>query len=199
MSDLAERVHAGVGAPGAGDERLFLAEPRDRLLQRLLDRGAVALPLPAGKVGPVVFDRQFVARIASERQHDLADMVRVLDAPVGGGGFSEREGRIDQRAATARGDERPDARFQGVDDFRLLGDRARTQRRAGVGETLGHDRLQVDLDFAPVEKGDLDDAAVERRNGVVAGDVVAADHVEDDVGALAAVAASVATTKSSSL
>ena len=46
--------------------------------------------------------------------------------------------------------------------------------------------VQVDLDLAPVQECDLDDAAVDRRGGVVARDIVAADHVEDDVGALAA-------------
>ena len=112
-------------------------------------------------------------------------MVCVLDAPMRGGGLGEREGRIDQRLATALGEQRPDAGLQRVDDLRLLGDRARPERRAGVDEPLGHDRLQVDLDLAPAQKGDLDDAAVDRRGGVVARDIVAADHVEDDVGALA--------------
>ena len=42
--------------------------------------------------------------MASERQHDLADMVCVLDAPMGGGGCGERKGRVDQRSAAAFGE-----------------------------------------------------------------------------------------------
>ena len=46
--------------------------------------------------------------------------------------------------------------------------------------------MKIDLDLAPAQKGDLDDAAVHGRGGVVARDIIAADHVEDNVGALAA-------------
>ena len=44
---------------------------------------------------------------------------------------------------------------------------------------------QIDLDLLPAQERDLHDPAVERRGGVIARDIVAADHVEDDVGALA--------------
>ena len=42
------------------------------------------------------------------------------------------------------------------------------------------------LPFAPPCVGDLHDAALDRRGVVVARHIVAADHVEDDVGAAAA-------------
>ena len=51
-------------------------------------------------------------------------------------------------------------------------------------------RLTISLEksalaTAPALRGDLHDAAFDRRRVVVARDIVAADHVEDDVGALA--------------
>ena len=42
--------------------------------------------------------------------------------------------------------------------------------------------IQVHLDPRAVLEGDLHDAAMQGRDLEVAGDVVAADHVEDDIG-----------------
>ncbi len=62
MGDLAERVDAGVGAPGAEHRRRLAREVPDRLLDRLLDRGAVLLALPADEGAAVVFEDEPVAR-----------------------------------------------------------------------------------------------------------------------------------------
>ena len=59
------------------------------------------------------------------------------------------------------------------------------QRRAGVREALEHDAAEIDRRLRARLEGDLHDASVDGGGLVVALDVVAADHVEDDVGALA--------------
>ena len=69
---------------------------------------------------------------------------------------------------------------------RLVGDRARAQGRAGVGQALEHEAAEVDCRLRAALERDLHDPALDRRGLVVALDIVAADHVEDDVGALAA-------------
>ena len=61
MRHLAEGVHAGVGAPGPADCRRLVGEPRERLLDRLLHRAPVCLPLPADERSPVILDRQLEA------------------------------------------------------------------------------------------------------------------------------------------
>src|SRR3546814_4973131 len=49
-------MNAGVGAPGAEHLRILGGEAVDRFLDRLLDAGAVRLPLPAHKGAAVIFD-----------------------------------------------------------------------------------------------------------------------------------------------
>src|SRR6516162_7040093 len=61
MRILTERMHTGIGAPGAVDGDPLAAKPTDRSFERLLHRQAVCLPLPAGEPGAVIFDRQLVA------------------------------------------------------------------------------------------------------------------------------------------
>ena len=62
MGDLAERMDAGIGAPGALDRDRLAGEGGDRLLDRLLHRAAVLLALPADIGAAVIFDGQLVAR-----------------------------------------------------------------------------------------------------------------------------------------
>ena len=71
-------------------------------------------------------------------------------------------------------------------DRALVRDRARAQRRAGMGQALEHDAAEIDRGLGTALKGDLHDAPVDRGGLVIALDIVAADHVENDVGALAA-------------
>src|SRR3546814_16390723 len=49
-------MDAGVGAPGAEHLRILGGEAVDRFLDRLLDAGAMRLPLPAHKGAAVIFD-----------------------------------------------------------------------------------------------------------------------------------------------
>ena len=86
----------------------------------------------------------------------------------------------------AGGDERQHALLDRARDRAFVRDRACAQGRAGMGEPLHHDAAEIDRGLRAGEKGDLHDAPVDRGGFVVALDVVAADHVEDDVGALAA-------------
>ena len=61
MRDLAERMHAGVGAPGTGNNDALAGEGRDRVGEHALHRNAVVLRLPADKRRAVIFDGEFVA------------------------------------------------------------------------------------------------------------------------------------------
>ena len=61
MGDLAERVHARVGASGALDRGALAGEGSDRVRQHALHRDAIVLHLPADKRGAVIFDGELVA------------------------------------------------------------------------------------------------------------------------------------------
>ena len=60
VTDLTERVHAGVGAPGAVDAHLLPAERLDRGRQHALHGGTVVLDLPADERPAVIFDGELV-------------------------------------------------------------------------------------------------------------------------------------------
>ena len=83
MGDLAEGMDAGIGAAGALDRDRLAREGGDRLLDRLLHRAAVLLPLPADKGAAVIFDGQLVARhlrrARSERRVQAAQELGRLD------------------------------------------------------------------------------------------------------------------------
>ena len=55
---LCERVNARVGAPGTFQHDALLERRFERLLDVLLDRRRVDLPLPAREAGPEVLDRE---------------------------------------------------------------------------------------------------------------------------------------------
>src|SRR3954451_19247277 len=108
MRDLMGRVHAGVGASGALDADGLAGKPLDRLLNRLLHRAAVDLPLPARERRAVVLDDELVAghysvrnllkevRMALIRQFERKHMERnsVHDEIQARYTTFEREGRI---------------------------------------------------------------------------------------------------------
>ncbi len=56
----------------------------------------------------------------------------------------QREGAVDHRPDPARRDQRQHLLLDGARDRGLVGDRARAQRRAGVGEALEHDAAEID-------------------------------------------------------
>ena len=56
MNDLADRMNAGVGAPGTDRDDRMTGDERQRRLHGVLDRRRVRLRLPAGVLGAVIFD-----------------------------------------------------------------------------------------------------------------------------------------------
>ena len=62
MRDLAPRMHAGVGAPGAMGGRARAGHREHGALQHLLNRKAVLLPLPADERRAVIFEDKLKAR-----------------------------------------------------------------------------------------------------------------------------------------
>ncbi len=62
MRDLAQRMHAGVGAPGAMGGRALARHGEKRVLQRLLDRKAILLALPADERRAVIFEGELETR-----------------------------------------------------------------------------------------------------------------------------------------
>ena len=58
MHDLAERMHAGIGAPGTGYGDRMIGDKTQRLLDHALHGRTVRQALPAEKVGAVVFNAE---------------------------------------------------------------------------------------------------------------------------------------------
>src|SRR5262249_56637627 len=67
----------------------------------------------------------------------------------------------------------------------LAWDGGGAKRGARGGGALEHDAMKFDRGFGPRLQRDLHHASLDRRSFVVALDIVAADHVENDVCALA--------------
>src|SRR3954453_22931189 len=76
MRDLPQRVHAGIGAPGAMNANVFAANRLDRLFHRALDRGAVFLDLPAAERAAVIFDEQSISGHQLSRAGGLSGVPR---------------------------------------------------------------------------------------------------------------------------
>ena len=72
MRDLAERMHAGIGASGADDRDALAGKSRDRFGEHALHRDAIVLRLPADKGRAVIFDGELVAGHARSAQHGAA-------------------------------------------------------------------------------------------------------------------------------
>ena len=62
MGDLAQRMHAGVGASRAMGDRALGRHGEKRALQRFLNGKAVLLPLPADERRAVIFEDELEAR-----------------------------------------------------------------------------------------------------------------------------------------
>ena len=61
MGDLAERMHAGIGAAGAARDHVLAGERLDGFGQAPLHRDAVLLHLPADEGRAVIFECELVA------------------------------------------------------------------------------------------------------------------------------------------
>src|SRR6478735_2761442 len=117
-------------------------------------------------------------------QH-LADVPRRLELAVRVGGLLEREPGVDDGPHDTRLDERPHVLAHGRDDGRLLGGRAGAQARGDDGAALGEQHAEVELALPAALQPDGHEAAVRRKRVDVAGEVLRAHVVEDDVGAVA--------------
>src|SRR5271154_6060857 len=152
---------------------------------------SVAFLLARGRFSPRIGKHatsasSFQARPAarrSRRQDHLADVPGALDPLMRLRRLGERENRIDDRLAAARFQKRPHLGLEGLGDDRFLRRRARAQVRAGMDEALHHERPQIHGRLLTLKERDLHDASVKGGRRIVALDVVAADHVENDVGA----------------
>ena len=78
-------------------------------------------------------------------------------------------------------EKRPDFLIKRLSDCCFFLDAAGAERRAGVNKPLEHDRQQIDLQFRTRLESNLQDAAVARGDCVVFLDVIAPDHIEDDI------------------
>src|SRR5664280_1916668 len=105
---------------------------------------------------------------------------------MGGGRLFEREGLVDHRFDLARDDHRQRVVFDRGTNRAFVGDRARTQGRAGVMQPLEHHAHEIDFRFRSALECDLHDTALHRGRFVIARDVISADHVQYNVGALVA-------------
>ena len=114
MGNLAQRMHAGVGAAGPVHHDILLAKPRQRLLKRALHGKLAVLALPAGERRAVIFDGQpearhdrlfhHAARFGLQAIEKGVKVHRTLafslqaDRPDGTGGAGNRHARIQHRA-----------------------------------------------------------------------------------------------------
>ena len=112
-------------------------------------------------------------------------MLAAFHQPVRFGGFCEGEGGVDHGVAEALVEQGPDLVLQRLGDVSFFLAPAGAQGGAGEGEALAHDRHGVEFNAAAFEEGDLYQSAFHGEGFNVAGDVVAADHVEDDVDSVA--------------
>ena len=80
MRDLAERMHAGIGAAGALNPHLLAANALIAVIDRALHGRRVVLDLPAGKRRAVIFDDEFVAGHQPSRAGGLSGVPRKKSA-----------------------------------------------------------------------------------------------------------------------
>src|SRR5258708_15205088 len=114
---------------------------------------------------------------------DLADMLAGFHQGVRDGRLPEGKCLVDYGFNLSLGDERPDLLEELGGDGTLLRRGAWPQGRAGDGQPLAHDDVEVERDLAAFEKGDLHQPPLGVEHGQVAGEVAAADHVEHGIGA----------------
>ena len=100
---------------------------------------------------------------------------------MGFDGIAQRERAVHQRFDLAGADQRHHLGFDGADHGGLVLGRARPQRRSGVMQPLHHQLGEIDRRLRPAKERDLHDAAIDRRGVVVLLDVLAADHIEDEI------------------
>ena len=98
MGDLAERMHAGIGASGAGDDGALAGECQNGVGDHALDGELVVLRLPADKGRAVIFDGELVAGHCSAEDATARDrrpaqeFLRAHRLPAGALQFDQAHG-----------------------------------------------------------------------------------------------------------
>ncbi len=123
--------------------------------------------------------------VLSNIEYDLANMPSLLHAFMRAPGIFQRKDHVHHRRNATLCKKRPHLRLQFPRDASLEVNRSRTQRRAGMGQTLGHQYCEIGCSLRTVEKSDLHDAAIFRCSFVIAVDIITTDHIENHIGAFA--------------
>src|SRR6185369_2607893 len=114
-------------------------------------------------------------------QHNFANMSACLHAPMRIRRLFERESAVHDGFDAAFLQQRHHLGLDCRHHCRLIRIATGAQGRAGMCETLDHQPGEIDGGLGRAEKRDLYDTSIDRRSFIVARDIVAADHVEDDV------------------
>ena len=98
-------------------------------------------------------------------------------------GLAQRKNRMSNAAQRAPGKDRPYLFAKIPGHLGLEGVRAGPQGRAGVTDPFEHHWHQVNFNLRAEVECQLDDARVVARGLYIAGDIIATDDIEDNVGA----------------
>src|SRR5215203_5815640 len=113
-------------------------------------------------------------------------MGAALHTGMRSGSLCQLKRAIDQRLDALGRDEWQHMFLDGARDRAFIGNRTSAQRRASVMETLEHDSTEINCRFRRTLKSNLHDAPFDGGSLVVALDVIASHHVENNIGAPAA-------------
>src|ERR671922_2494039 len=119
-------------------------------------------------------------------QDDLAEILVLGDELVSAGRVGERQHLIDDRADGGGLEEWQDVAREGLRGRDLFGKRARAQHGADEGRALAQQEPHVELVSRAGDEADEQDSSLHCERTQVAGQVVAADEVEDAIDAAAA-------------
>src|SRR5215469_17567735 len=118
-------------------------------------------PRPSRSVisGPSCSVAAYITPTSGDEQ-DLADVAARFHQTMRVRGLGQRELLVGERAQFAGRPERPDLFLQRRDDRGFLGDRARTQGRAGHRQVFTLDQAEIGLDLAAAHQGDKTEPAL---------------------------------------
>src|SRR5690349_17817585 len=122
----------------------------------------------------------------SGSEQDLADVAALLELAVRRGGVGERVPGVDDRTDPTLLHQGPDVLAHGRDDGGLLVRRSGPQRGRDHGAALAEQEAEVELRLRAALQADHDEPAAGSEGLDVAGEVLRAHVVEDDVGTGAA-------------
>src|ERR1700681_4362763 len=110
-------------------------------------------------------------------------MARAFEQAMGLAGLLKRGGAVGERLNPTGIEQRPYLAPQRRRHRAFIGDAARAQTRAGERQALAHDRAEIDLGDHAALRRDTDMETLNREAAQIFLNVVAADHIEDDIDA----------------